>query len=343
MTERLLREEEKLKGRETTEEEPKLLIAGNNPGPRKKTFTCHYCGKQGHYKRDCRKWAQSQAKAVERGKKGRARLSGQRRDSNQDAMLIGQALTAKSEREWLVDSGATSHMCNNRSLFKQVRDLDSAETITLGDGRNLEVKSVGTVELEVLLPDGSSRSCSLQRVLYVPELAYNLVSVSRATEARKCATFSKKGCEFSNEYGQITAFATKQGSLYHLELCRKSQESVYAVQKESKERLWHRHFGHLNEQSLQKLMKKELANQLDYDISGRVGICESCIGGKQSKAPFKTSTTKTSEPLELVHSDLCGKMGGKSIGGAEYFLIFLDHHTHYCWVYPFKRKDQVFS
>ena len=342
VTERLLREEEKLKGRETTEE-PKLLIAGNNPGPKKKTFTCHYCGKPGHYKRDCRKWAQSQAKVVERGKKGGARLSGQRCDSNQDAMLIGQALTAKSEREWLVDSGATSHMCNNRNLFKQVRDLDSAETITLGDGRNLEVKSVGTVELEMLLPDGSSRSCSLQKVLYVPELAYNLVSVSRATEARKRVTFSKNGCEFSNEHGQITAFATKQSSLYHLELCRKSQESVYAVQKESKERLWHRRFGHLNEQSLQKLMKKKLVNQLDYDISRKVGICESCIGGKQSKAPFKTSTTKTSEPLELVHSDLCGKMGEKSIGGVEYFLTFLDHHTHYCWVYPLKRKDQVFS
>ena len=66
-------------------------------------------------------------------------------------------------------------------------------------------------------------------------------------------------------------------------------------------------------------------NQLDYDISGRVGIFESCIEGKQSKASFKTNTTKTSE---LVHSDLCGKMGEKSTGVAMYFLAFLDHHTH---------------
>ena len=34
----------------------------------------------------------------------------------------------------------------------------------------------------------------------------------------------------------------------------------------------------------------------------------------------------------LVSSDLCGKMRVNSVGGAEYFLTFLDHHTHYCWV-----------
>ena len=39
VTERLLREEEKLlKGRETTEEESKLLVAGNNPTLERKLF-----------------------------------------------------------------------------------------------------------------------------------------------------------------------------------------------------------------------------------------------------------------------------------------------------------------
>ena len=86
-----------------------------------------------------------------------------------------------------------------------------------------------------------------------------------------------------------------------------------------------------------------MVNRLDYDVSGGVEICESCIGGKQCKSSFSLSTTQTSEPLELVHSDLCGKMGKKSLGGAEYFLTFLDDKTHYTWVYALKTKDQVYS
>ena len=89
---------------------------------------------------------------------------------------------------------------------------------------------------------------------------------------------------------------------------------------DNKERLWHRRFGHLNEQSMQKLVREGLVDQLDYNTSREIGICEACIGGKQCKSSFEQSRTATSMPLKLVHSDVCGKVGEKSLGGAEYFL-----------------------
>ena len=94
---------------------------------------------------------------------------------------------------------------------------------------------------------------------------------------------------------------------------------------------------------MQKLARKELVNHMDYNTSREVGFCEACIGGKQHKNSFKLSSTETSMPLELVHSDVCGKIGKKSLGGAEYFLTLLDDKTHYTWVYPLKTKDQVFD
>ena len=139
------------------------------------------------------------------------------------------------------------------------------------------------------------------------------------------------------------ALCVREGSLYYLNCTMKSQESVNVAQEGSKERLWHRCFGHLNEQSVQKLVKKDMVNKLDYDASCEIGICEACIGEKQCKNSFMSSKTKTSVPLELVQSDVCGKIGHKSLGGAEYFLTFLDYKTHYTWVYPLKTKDQVFE
>jgi hypothetical protein len=43
-----------------------------------------------------------------------------------------------------------------------------------------------------------------------------------------------------------------------------------------------------------------------------------------------------------VHSDLCGKMNEKSLGGTEYFWSFIDE-TRYVWVYFLKSKDQAFE
>ena len=47
--------------------------------------------------------------------------------------------------------------------------------------------------------------------------------------------------------------------------------------------------------------------------------------------------------LDLVHSDLGGKMNAQSQSGREYFLTFTDDKTHYVWVYILKHKDQVFK
>ena len=44
-----------------------------------------------------------------------------------------------------------------------------------------------------------------------------------------------------------------------------------------------------------------------------------------------------------MHSDVCGKIGETSIGGAEYFVTFTDDKSLYTWVYPLKTKDQVFD
>ena len=161
--ERLLREEQKLKDKEKSSDTSSAILLTKDQ-IKKKPFTCHFCKKPGHYKRDCRKFAQAQGK-------GKHKHSGG--NDAQDAMVISHALVVNSRDEWIVDFGATCHMCNSPAAFTQLEQLASSEKATLADGSSLKVVERGTVNARMVLPDGSTRECALQKVLYVPNLAYN--------------------------------------------------------------------------------------------------------------------------------------------------------------------------
>jgi hypothetical protein len=47
--------------------------------------------------------------------------------------------------------------------------------------------------------------------------------------------------------------------------------------------------------------------------------------------------------LELVHTDLCGPMQTRSLGGAYYFLLFIDDYTRFTWVYFLRKKSDTFE
>ncbi|XP_024081556.1 uncharacterized protein LOC106664782 [Cimex lectularius] len=69
--------------------------------------------------------------------------------------------------------------------------------------------------------------------------------------------------------------------------------------------------------------------------------CEVCIKGKHVRLPFKRSKFRAQKPLELVHTDLCGPMETKSIGGNRYFFILIDDYSRYTMIYFLKSKDEV--
>ena len=84
-----------------------------------------------------------------------------------------------------------------------------------------------------------------------------------------------------------------------------------------------------------------MIEQFDYNSKKRIRFCESCVGSKIHHNSFKPSRRHTTESLELVYLDVCGKMDEKSQGGTEYFLLLTT--TSYAWVYSLRTKDQVFE
>ncbi len=89
-----------------------------------------------------------------------------------------------SKGGWIVDSGATCHMCNDESQFIQLKRLRTIQEVRLGNGRPLDGTAEGTIRLETLLPDGKTKNFTVENVLFVPKLSYNLLSVSNAGRDR---------------------------------------------------------------------------------------------------------------------------------------------------------------
>lgn len=72
--------------------------------------------------------------------------------------------------------------------------------------------------------------------------------------------------------------------------------------------------------------------------------CESCLFGKQTREKFKDSEKpRSSRPLELIHSDVCGYFEEPTYDGFRYFVTFIDEFTHFTVVYLLKHKSDVLS
>ena len=79
-------------------------------------------------------------------------------------------------------------------------------------------------------------------------------------------------------------------------------------------------------------------------ISSTNGVCEGCVLGKHHREMFERGKAwRAKEPLQLIHSDICGPLEVPSLSRTVYFLTFIDDFSRKSWVYFLKNKSEVFS
>ena len=95
-------------------------------------------------------------------------------DGESTGLVVQHALSADSNThgQWIIDSGATCHMCNNEAMFSELLALHSPLNITFGGGQNLQGVGRGNIVLTMNPLHGKMKSCTLHDVLLVPGLAY---------------------------------------------------------------------------------------------------------------------------------------------------------------------------
>lgn len=331
----------------------------------KKTgFKCFECGRFGHKRVDCPELRHAAAKDRERNskpigipngkskrkQKGTANVTCENEVSFIAATGNGAFSTPTvmhdKRIEWFLDSGATDHMLKEKHLFDELHPLARKVSIAVAkSGQVIVAEFAGSVKVDMLI-GGKKQPSVVKDVLYVPDLQCNLFSVRRLED--NGMTVKIAGGKITIEKNERTVCVGRRyGQLYALDIwVREDSKSTSASALASKHDvydLWHRRYGHLGEANMKNLWKHGMietgARIQDWPDQCK---CEVCLAGKQTRQPFEeTVERRSSRPLELIHSDVCGPFNPNTWNGKRFYVSFMDDYTHFTAVYLLASKDEV--
>lgn len=294
--------------------------------PRKEQRECHYCHKPGHLRANCFKRQRDLKAAAESGTQpGRA--------------VAMAALNTAAQGAWILDSGASRHIASSKDAFTSLRPLEKDVIITFGGGQTAKAEGCGSVELRDMAGLRVD-TIILEDVLYIPGAAANLLSIPKAAAKGIDFTFGKDHCKVLKG-AECIAIATLRNGVY--ELGEQHVEVAFAA-KETPQ-LWHRRFGHLGYDNLATLQRDSMVSGINvtpsqFQAAGE-DVCGVCVSAKQHKHHRPPSTSETTEPLELLHMDVCGPFPVPSLGGSRYFATYLDDYSKLSIVWPLEAKSLV--
>lgn len=295
-------------------------------------FRCHRCKAVGHKAKDCPKPHNAAKNAENVG------------------LCVAESVCkideSRASSRWCLDSGASSHVCKDIADFSNVAKIGN-EKLNLANDMTTEIVAKGTVNFksEVF---GETKNIFLNDALHVPDLRTNLLSVGKITDRGNEVLFKKDIALIIGKDGNVKLTANRVGELYYVpeqednSECNVIEGDTRKGRPQSLE-LWHRRLGHLNKHDLKEAWKKGTIKGLNISKIQDEFECEVCILGKMTKLPFPSNEERSTEILEIIHSDVCGPMQLESMGKSKYFVTFIDDKSKWCEVRFMKSKEEVFS
>jgi hypothetical protein len=251
-------------------------------------------------------------------------------DSDDERAFKADAVKS-SPTGWFVDSGATSHMTNDRSSFAEFNSSKS-EKVTVANGQYMMSEGVGDGYLHC-----QSKNIRVKDVLYVPTLESNLLSVKKLTKQGNVVMFK----DDISKGDRVLAERKVVNDLYQL-TWEKANFTKQDKCHQNYIHLWHRRLGHRDPEAVKKLCREKLAEDIDIDTCDKLLKFINCMKGKMTrKTILQSSNTRAKQPLDLMHTDVCGPMKTQTVGGKKYFLTFIDDNSRYTVVYLLCSKDEV--
>jgi hypothetical protein len=262
--------------------------------------------------------------------------------------------------DWILDSGATTHISPFRHLFSTYLPFATPRSIGTANHGSLQAFGIGDVNMNIFR-DGKNVTIQMRNVLYAPECSANLTAVNALTKSGMVITFKGNSCDITDASGRFLISASRtKGQLYQIRTQAPAPASptpvssstspastssqvlaLTANKEEDLLLLWHERMGHLNFKTLRFMVRNKLAAGLEkVPLPPADPICMHCPFGKQTVAsfPFKSNTVYTRRN-ELVVADTFGPMPN-SMGNKRYMLVFLDVFSRYTTPFFLKERSE---
>lgn len=292
--------------------------------PRKK---CTYCNKTGHLESEC--WEKvGKPSWVEQRDQWKKEMAEKNKKTNESAMMaynqyvLISSIDNNTNLKPILDSGATSTMIRNRKYFWTYQ---STKFDIVTGNENTECVGKGTVKLV------EGKNVVTLNALHVPKLPYDLVATIEFWRKNYQVEFAKnpERCIISNK--NLKFNADIENNLCKMRGNFKPAESALICSV----KMWHDRLGHPNS----KYTKSTVGETLDDSQF----FCEICEMTKAKKLPFQGHFPTPKKPLEVIHTDLSGRINPPTNSGYEYYMKITDGLTSTRAVYLLKNKDEALS
>ncbi|MBW0567592.1 hypothetical protein O181_107307 [Austropuccinia psidii MF-1] len=227
----------------------------------------------------------------------------------------------------LLDSGATHHVTNNRSLFRGFQPVDIS--LSVATAVKYPVVGVGT--------DGGKMV--LKKTLYCPAIAGTVLSIGR---------FQR--CDGRIDFVRGVFQLIQDGVTYYSQPCKDRwyllilpSPSCHAItHSAATSELFHQRFAHFSLGVLEKMRRLKAAKGLPVDplpLASR--LCESCSFAKSTHKPFACkSRDLVKAPGDVIVVDLVGPFP-QSVQKHLYGLVIQDHFLSLVAFIPLRAKSKA--
>lgn len=273
------------------------------------------------------------------------------------ALLAGKLclLAHDNASKWIIDSGASDHMCCDLKMFHDYRNLNENDhNITIPNGTKVGVKCIGTMIL--------SNGVRLCGVLYVPDFHFNFISVQKLTkDTGYQIVFTTNECFIQDHLMNKSWILGKiQHGLYYVEshlnnlhgtrqltnsipvqnFCNAGQfvHNTISDHDTSKAKLWHLRLGHMPFQKLSLLFPNEVSNACTSEF-----FCTICPAARQTRTAFTSSSIQSVFPLSMIHVDTWCPYKHATRFGHHMFITIVDDYSRATWIYLIKHKSDFIT